>query len=207
MLTLKEMITAVLKKNGPMPVKGITEVIMTMYPEKIDQKIVQQGGDLQKGKNQLYREIHGNTINSDDTFYRDKSTTPLTVGLLNFEDEEQKLEIESQAEDFDSEVGTVYILGTQTYTKEGKELVKIGLTTLPVQERMKSLFTSGVPFEFTVKREYPTSSYAELEKAMHKLLDKFRPNKAREFFTEECLFFADDIYALHKKIEATSSLN
>ena len=201
MLTLKEMIINVLAQNGPITVKNITDEVMRAYPEKIEQKIVQQGGDAQKGRNQLYREIHGNTINADDTFYRDKSTKPLTVGLLNLEDEEEKIEIESQSEDFDKDEGTVYILGTQTYTKDGKELVKIGLTTLPVKERIRSLFTSGVPFEFTIKREYATSSYAELEKAMHKLLDRFRPNKAREFFTEECLVFADEIYALHRKIE------
>ena len=200
MLTLKEMIVNVLKKNGPMTVKSITDEVIQSYPEKIEQKILQQG-DPQKGRNQLYREIHGNTINADDTFYRDKSTKPLTVGLLDLEDEEEKIEIESQSEDFDKDEGTVYILGTQTYTKDGKELVKIGLTTLPVKERIRSLFTSGVPFEFTIKREYATSSYAELEKAMHKLLDRYRPNKAREFFTEECLVFADEIYALHKKIE------
>jgi hypothetical protein len=37
---------------------------------------------------------------------------------------------------------------------------------------------------------------------MHKLLNRFRPNPAREFFTNDCLEFADEIFELHKRIES-----
>jgi len=200
MLTLKEMVIDILKQeNKSLIVKDITNKLVKKYPEKLESKSSQFNDDKKLAQQQIYREIHQVTISDDTAFFRDKNFKPLQIGLI--EENQEKIEIESKNEDFESDIGIVYILGTDTFTKDAKELVKIGLTTLPVKDRIKSLYTSGVPFEFKVLREYKTSSYAELEKAMHKLLNKYRPNPAREFFTSDCLDFADEIYELHKKIE------
>jgi len=202
MLTLKEMVIDILKQeNNSLMVKDITNKLVKKYPEKIEAKSIQKNGDKKLALSQIKAEVSSLSVENDSLFFRDKSSKPVLVGLV--EENEEKLEIESLDEDFESDRGIVYILGTDTYTKDAKELVKIGLTTLQVKDRIKSLYTSGVPFEFKVLREYKTSSYAELEKAMHKLLNKYRPNPAREFFTSDCLDFADEIYELHKKIETS----
>jgi len=200
MLTLKEMVIDILKQeNKSLIVKDITNKLVKKYPEKLEAKSIQKNGDKKLALSQIKAEVSSLSVENDSLFFRDKSTKPVLVGLV--EENEEKLEIESLDEDFESDIGIVYILGKDTYKKDAKELVKIGLTTLEVKNRIKSLYTSGVPFEFKVLREYKTSSYAELEKAMHKLLNKYRPNPAREFFTSDCLGFADEIYELHKKIE------
>ncbi|MGB5793827.1 GIY-YIG nuclease family protein, partial [Poseidonibacter sp.] len=187
------------QENNSLIVKDITNKLVTKYPEKLEAKTIQKNGDKKLALDQIKAEVSSLSVENDSVFFRDKSSKPVLIGLV--EENEEKLEIESLNEDFESEMGIVYILGTDTFTKDAKELVKIGLTTLKVQEHIKSLYTSGVPLEFKVLREYKTSSYAELEKAMHKLLNRFRPNPAREFFTSDCLDFADEIYELHRKIE------
>ncbi len=200
MLTLKQMVIEVLNEEKKLlTVKDITEKLVKKFPEKLEAKTLQRNGDTKLALDQIKAEVSSLTVENDSTFFRDKSSKPVLVGLI--EEDEEKLEVEAQDEDFESDFGIVYILGTNTFTKDAKELVKIGLTTLKIEDRIKSLYTSGVPFEFRVLREYKTSSYAELEKAMHKLLNRFRPNPAREFFTNDCLEFADEIFELHKKIE------
>ncbi|MFK2823661.1 GIY-YIG nuclease family protein [Arcobacter sp. YIC-80] len=200
MKTLKQMVIDILvESDSSLIIKDLTTKLIKKYPEKLEAKILQKDGDKKQAISQLKAEISSLTVDNDSLFFRDKSSKPVKVGLI--EENEERLEIESQDENFESDLGIVYILGTNTFTKDGCELVKIGLTTLKIQERIKSLYTSGVPFEFTVLREYKTPHYEELEKAMHKLLNSFRPNPSREFFIKECLLFADEVYELHKKIE------
>jgi hypothetical protein len=68
-------------------------------------------------------------------------------------------------------VGTIYVLGTNLYTKEGKEIIKIGITTGSVGARINQLYTTGVPFRFRVIGQFETKNYYELEQALHRLLD------------------------------------
>lgn len=187
------------EESNSLSVKDITSKLVKKYPEKLEFKSSQFNDNKKLAQQQIYREIHQVTINDDVAFFRDKKFKPLKIGLI--EENQEKLELESLDEDFESETGIVYILSTNTFTKDAKELVKIGLTTRTMKDRIKSLYTTGVPFEFTVLREYTTSSYEQLERAMHKLLHNFRPNQTREFFTKDCLDYADEIYELHKKIE------
>jgi len=199
MPTLKEMIIEILKKqNKPMSAKDLTIKLIKMFPKKFQDKKIHFKNDEQKARDQIKREIHRNTISNDNTFFRDKSFKPLKIGLIEQNDE--MLESELEDEDFESENGLVYILATNTFTKEGKELVKIGITTRKIEDRINNLYKTNTPFKYTVLREYNTSSYEPLEKAMHNLLTKFRPNLTREFFTKDCLEFADEIFELHKKI-------
>lgn len=201
MLTLKEMITAALSNAyTALNVGDITQLIIDTNPEKFQQKCEQKGGNAKEARLQLYREIYQTVISYEDTFYRDKTVRPAMIGLIDIE--EDKVSIEVEDEDFESDSGLVYVLGTQTFTKDGRELLKIGFTTTPMEIRIKALYKTGVPFEFTVVRKYETQNYAELEKAMHKLLTRFRINPAREFFVDDCLPFADEIYSLHQKIES-----
>lgn len=119
-------------------------------------------------------------------------------------------DIDSPDEDIDTEnlaklesgEGVLYVLGTHLYTKEGKEIIKIGITTGTVENRIAQLYTTGVPFRFRVIKEVPTSNYYELEQSLHKLLDRFRINKSREFFTEACMPFIEQIISVHNQIQS-----
>lgn len=200
MLTLKEMIIEVLKKmDTSLKVKDLTDKLVSEFPEKLEDKKIQFNGDEKLAKQQIYREIHQTTLSDDSTFFRDKSFKPLQIGLIEQSDDISESNLEN--EDFESENGLVYVLSTNTFTKEGKELVKIGITTQKIEDRINNLYKTNTPFKYTVLRTYNTRLYEELEKAMHNLLYKYRPNLAREFFTSDCLSFADEIFELHKRIE------
>lgn len=66
-------------------------------------------------------------------------------------------------EKLEAGVGTMYVLGTHVYTKEGEEILKIGITTGSVDARINQLYTTGVPFRFRVIKEFETKNYYELE--------------------------------------------
>lgn len=104
-------------------------------------------------------------------------------------------------EKLEAGVGTMYILGTNLYTKEGQEIIKIGITTGTVAARINQLYTTGVPFRFRVINEFETKNYYELEQALHRLLDPYRINRSREFFTDSCLPYIGQIVAIHKGIQ------
>jgi len=61
-------------------------------------------------------------------------------------------------EKLEAGVGTMYVLGTNLYTKEGEEIVKIGITTGSVDARISQLYTTGVPFRFRVIAEFETKN-------------------------------------------------
>ena len=93
------------------------------------------------------------------------------------------------------------MLGTNLYTKDGEEIVKIGITTGNVNDRINQLYTTGVPFRFRLIKEFETKNYYELEQSIHKLLDPYRINQSREFFTAKCLPFVERIAAIHTDIQ------
>lgn len=103
-------------------------------------------------------------------------------------------------EKFEKGIGTLYILGTNLFTKGGKEIVKIGITTGVVEDRINQLYNTSVPYRFRLIQQFETTNYAELEQAMHKIFDPFRINSSREFFTEECLEFIDNLLEIHRRI-------
>ncbi len=109
-----------------------------------------------------------------------------------------------EGEDLDKlaqDIGTLYVLGTNLFTAEGAEIIKIGITTGSVEKRIAQLYTTGVPFRFRVISQLETTNYSKLEQALHCLFDKYRINKAREFFTEHCLSHIADLVAIHGNIE------
>ncbi|WP_215878033.1 GIY-YIG nuclease family protein [Acidithiobacillus ferridurans] len=134
----------------------------------------------------------------------DKTQKPIRLTLapgvsddISVPDEEIDTE---NLERLEAGVGTLYVLGTNLYTKSGEEIVKIGITTGTVDSRINQLYTTGVPFRFRVIKEFETKNYYELEQSIHKLLDPYRINRSREFFTEKCLPYVEQIILIHKDI-------
>ncbi|HEY7334156.1 MAG TPA: GIY-YIG nuclease family protein [Bryobacteraceae bacterium] len=46
-----------------------------------------------------------------------------------------------------------------------------------------------------------TKNYDALERALHSLLDPYRINRSREFFTDRCLPHVEQIVAIHELIQ------
>ncbi len=79
------------------------------------------------------------------------------------------------------EPGCVYILTNPSFREDW---VKIGKST-NMEKRLKTLNTTALPLPFKVYATIKTSKYEELEKIIHKQIDRLtdlRINQSREFF-------------------------
>jgi hypothetical protein len=140
----------------------------------------------------------------------DKSTKPITLSLVDALESPTPMPSEDAIDPIETEdlarleegIGTVYVLGTSLYTKNGDEIVKVGITTGSVEDRVRQLYNTSVPTKFRVIETYDVKNYAELEQSLHRLLDPYRISKAREFFTEQCLPYVEKIAALHMEIQS-----
>ena len=113
--------------------------------------------------------------------------------------------IEENLEKLESGVGTLYVLGTNLFDKRGNEIIKIGITTGSVENRISQLYTTGVPYRYRVLKEVETYNYALLEQSLHKLLDPFRVNRSREFFLETALPYVEQVLDIHNAILANEN--
>lgn len=179
--------------------KAIKAEYQQFYNTESHQRNVAKG-HYQNIDHALLAQIYG-LVRTKEEFFCDTSFKPMKISLARAELIEELPEVE----DFESTAGKVYILKTGTHTKNGKEIIKIGHTTQEVSQRIAQLYTTGVPFEFTIHAIYQIQNHIELEQALHKLLVKFRLNKSREFFTEEALAFVDQIVEVHRAIQSTSA--
>lgn len=78
--------------------------------------------------------------------------------------------------------GYVYILTNDSFREDW---VKIGKSTRPVDVRSKELDNTAVPLPFTIYVTMQTSKYNEVEKLVHKTIDRLtdlRIRQNREFF-------------------------
>ncbi len=79
--------------------------------------------------------------------------------------------------------GYVYILTNPSFREDW---VKIGKTSRSVEERVNDLDNTAVPLPFQIYATIQTTKYNEVEKMVHKMMDKLnehlRVRKNREFF-------------------------
>ena len=137
--------------------------------------------------------------------YADKSVKPMKFSLMLSTTspdatDEESVEFEN-LEKLEEGRGTLYILGTHLFTKTGQEIIKIGITTGSVEQRINQLYTTSVPYRFRVIKQTDTKNYAELEQSLHKILDPFRINRSREYFTDKCLPYIDSLLTIHEEIQ------
>jgi hypothetical protein len=140
----------------------------------------------------------------------DRSQKPIRLTATAGPDSEISIpdeEIDTESlEKLEAGVGTLYVLGTNVYTKEGEEILKIGITTGSVERRLSQLYTTGVPFRFRVIKECETKNFYELEQSLHRLLDPYRINRSREFFTARCLPYVEQIVSIHNDIQGSKGM-
>ena len=137
----------------------------------------------------------------------DRGFKPLKIKLSSLNEdsaavlgEDQEIDNES-LDKLESGKGTIYVLGTNLYTKDGEEIIKIGITTGSVEARIHQLYTTGVPLRPRIIDTHETKNYNEAEQAIHKLLAPYRINQSREFFTQKCLPFVKQILSVHEDIQ------
>ena len=141
---------------------------------------------------------------SASDIYTDKSQKPMLLSLLSAAEQESngaEPDLESEnLQKLEEGVGTLYVLGTNLYTKDGDEIIKIGITTGSVEARITQLYTTGVPYRFRVIEQYETKNYSELEQSLHRLLDPYRINRSREFFTDKALEYVSKVIEIRNDI-------
>jgi len=191
-------------KNEPLTPQEIREKIKADYPEFYGTE--SHLNNVQKGhyKNldhALLAQIYS-LVKTNDSFFCDRNSRPMKVSLMDELEEETP-----SMEDFEKDEGMVYVLKTNTFTKNGQEIIKIGFTTQDIKKRLNQLYTTGVPFEFQVHKTYYTRYYIELEQALHRLLTPFKINKSREFFTENAMPYIEKIVEIHQSIEKNEEAN
>ena len=87
-----------------------------------------------------------------------------------------------QAMPNDGNTGYVYILTNPSFKEDW---VKIGKSSRPVDVRSKELDNTAVPLPFEIYATMQTSKYNEVEKMVHKMIDRLtdlRIRQNREFF-------------------------
>ena len=85
----------------------------------------------------------------------------------------------------ESKPGYVYIMTNPSFKENW---VKIGKSARPVGLRLKELDTTSVPMPFEIYATLKTSKFNEVEKKIHREIDRFtdfRVRKNREFFEVE----------------------
>jgi len=75
--------------------------------------------------------------------------------------------------------GYLYVISNPSFKEN---IYKIGMTERTVGERIKELFSTGVPTPFTVIYKIPHENPLKLEQYLHMRFSKYRINKRREFF-------------------------
>lgn len=203
-MTFIEAVISVLQKSGtPLSPSAIRDAIKSNHPEFYNTESHQKNitnGHYTSADHALLAQIY--TTTNSDTFVRDKSAKPMLISLRDREENlseaitEEPLSLESVEQD----IGILYILKSNVFTNNGREIIKIGITSGETESRIKQLYTTGVPYRFVIYKEFKVFGFMELEKSLHALLGKFRVNPAREFFTDECLPYAERLIALHMEI-------
>lgn len=199
-MNFPETITEILSKAKiALTPQEIREHIKNEFPQFYateSHKLNVEKGYYQHPDHALLAQVY-TVIRRSDRFVCDNSVRPMKVSLAEPSNEEQET---FSIEDLEKNTGTIYVLKTDTFTKDKKEIIKIGITTSDINLRIKQLYTTGVPFKFSLFKSYHVAGFTDLEKALHSLLAKFRLNSAREFFTADAIPFVERIVALHKEI-------
>ncbi len=91
----------------------------------------------------------------------------------NYQEKEEKIGIEDN-----NKKGIVYILTNEAMPN----LVKVGVTYTTIDQRMRELYTAGVPVPFECFHASVVENAKDVERRIHRAFAKYRINKNREFF-------------------------
>ena len=189
----------VAEAKQPMSPSQIKDRMKVAYPEFYQTEAARIGiekGNYTSFDHALLNPIYALVTRSSD-FVVDRTHKPLLVSLAT-----EDVEDAASEENYEAELGLVYVLSTGLFTDKNQAIVKIGHTTQALESRISQLYTTGTPFQFKEIHSWRVKNYMELEQALHRLLAPFRISKAREFFTASALPFAEAIVKTHNEIQS-----
>jgi hypothetical protein len=201
-MTLKfgEAVRAVVAEAGePISPSQIKDRVKVAYPHLYQTEAARLGiekGNYQSFDHALLNPIYALVTRSSD-FVVDRSHRPMLVSLAA-----DDVENSAPEENYEAELGLVYVLSTGLFTDKNQAIVKIGHTTQSLESRISQLYTTGTPFQFKELHSWRVRNYMELEQALHRLLAPFRISRTREFFTAAALPFVESIVKTHNEIQA-----
>jgi hypothetical protein len=185
--------------KSPISPSQIKDRMKVAYPEFYQTEAARIGiekGNYTSFDHALLNPIYALVTRSSD-FVIDRTHKPLLVSLASENPEDAAPE-----ENYEAELGLVYVLSTGLFTDKNQAIVKIGHTTQTLESRISQLYTTGTPFQFKELHSWRVRNYMELEQALHRLLAPFRISKAREFFTASALPFVEAIVKTHNEIQS-----
>lgn len=208
-VTFADVVRTILRDHPEgMTPQEIRDVVKIHFPEFFETESNLrnvQNGNYNSVDNAVLARIYVTCRNARDIF-ADNTVSP---HRMTIEGNTPRAEVETDTliedenlEKLAADIGTLYVLGTHLFTAEGREIIKIGITTGSVEKRIAQLYTTGVPYRFRVISQFDTNNYSKLEQALHCLFDKYRINRAREFFTDHCLSHIEDLISIHNRIES-----
>ena len=189
----------VAEANGPLSPTQIKDRVKAAYPHLYQTEAARIGiekGNYQSFDHALLNPIYALVTRSSD-FVIDRSQRPLLVSLAA-----EEVEDVAPEENYEVELGLVYVLSTGLFTDQNLAIIKIGHTTQSLESRIAQLYTTGTPFQFKELQSWRVRNYMELEQALHRLLAPFRLNRSREFFTAAALPFVESIVGTHNAIQS-----
>ncbi|MGQ7864053.1 hypothetical protein ACUN0G_33000 [Pseudomonas sp. 32A] len=150
-LSFADVVRTILRDHpAGMTPQEIREVVKVHYPEHYGTE-----SHLRNVQNGNYKDVDHAvlariylTCRSARDIFADKSQKPHRMSL-----EASAGPIELEAEDFiegenleklAEDIGTLYVLGTNLFTADGTEIIKIGIATGPVNKRISQLYITGV---------------------------------------------------------------
>lgn len=198
-LTLSEAVRSVLEAAAsPLSPSQIRDQIKLHFPylyQTEAHRIGIEKGNYQSFDHALLNPIYSLVTRGQD-FIVDRNQKPMLVSIAPKESADEIAD-----ENFESELGIVYVLSTGLRTEDGQRIIKIGYTTQTLEQRISQLYTTGTPFQFKELHSWKVRNYTELEQALHRLLAPFRLNRGREFFVDDALPFVQTIVDVHLAIQ------
>ena len=131
---------------------------------------------------QLGNDKNGNSISG-------KTWVKRTESYFLASEEELIIEKNKDLDYTTKNAGKIYILRNANLSRD---VYKIGLTTKTTEERARQLSKTSIPDQFQVMREWDVKDCFLAEKNIHKILEKYRVDKKREFF-EVNMKIANDV--------------
>jgi hypothetical protein len=139
-ITLAEAVRAVLTKSSrPLSPTQIKDLIKAEYPHLFQteaQRVGIEKGNYQSFDHALLNPIYAMVTRGSD-FVIDRSSRPMLVSLAT-----EDVADEAPEENYEAELGLVYVLSTGMYTSNGKRIIKIGHTTQSLSARISQLYTT-----------------------------------------------------------------
>ena len=166
--------------------KDVFNKIIANYPEILEKRLKQVSTEKQ-AMQQLNAQISSVLYRHEGILFDiDRSTRPYRYSFIStkesddidedINDSDISIDIEEQ------DIGYIYIIDTNLYTKDGESIYKIGKAN-DIDKRIKQLNSEQGCYEkHTIKHTYRVIRPYKIEHSIHCLLDKGRVNPKKEGF-------------------------